>query len=284
MENYDLISAIIIRINDKMKNDDATVQLLQILCSRRTGKQQQLAALQKSGISTNEAVERGIGYMCNLSESIFQDGQRKGIDIGAVRSDIKTVCRMLSLKKNIEEIMGDVGVEQSFVEAVIRVANGDFSTDDANIDRIYEAIYNATDTQNESAPSGKLSNHEGFFFVPTWSGTCEKYAKIGIRRKIRHMSQTRDFLRIRVFHMPFTKMPLMNVRGGSPKSQYSGKPGLIPSCAGIPGHPSSPSAYPFHDVKNFPSPGDVAQKSCTSPILNEENKEGELCEKKEVNT
>lgn len=35
----------------------------------------------------------------------------------------------------------------------------------------------------------------------------KKYAKIGIRRKIRHVLQTRDFLRIRVFHILFTEIP-----------------------------------------------------------------------------
>lgn len=56
---------------------------------------------------------------------------------------------MLSHKKDVMEIIDNVGVEQSFVEFVIQAANGDFSTDDTNIDCIYEVMYGPVDVQNK---------------------------------------------------------------------------------------------------------------------------------------
>lgn len=152
-EHYDLISAIIIRINDDMKSDDSTMRLLQSLCSKCIDKQQKLDVMRKSGISTNAAVEGGIEAMCNLSESIFRDGvvkgERNGINIGTKKTNIKTVCNICSSGENITAMLKVVNIEQSFADTVIQAANGDFSTDDTNIDRIYEAMYNPTDTQNE---------------------------------------------------------------------------------------------------------------------------------------
>ena len=46
-EYYDLISVIMIRLNDQMESSDGTLRMLQILCSKSAGKQQKLEELKK---------------------------------------------------------------------------------------------------------------------------------------------------------------------------------------------------------------------------------------------
>ncbi len=131
-EYYDMLSVIMIRINDRMESSDNTLRMLQTLCSRKAGKQKKLEELQRSGIYA-EPLEGGIGRMCNLSESIYRDGEQKG----SKKENIRTVCRMLSKGKSIQDILDVVGADQFFVDSVIQAAKGNLSTEDDNIDRIY---------------------------------------------------------------------------------------------------------------------------------------------------
>ncbi|MCM1543596.1 MAG: hypothetical protein NC121_20420 [Blautia sp.] len=82
-------------------------------------------------------LEGEIEEMCNLSEFIYMDGEKTG----KKEEKIRTVYRMYSKGKSVPDIMDAAGTDRSFVDAVLRMANGNLSTADNNIDRVYNAMY-----------------------------------------------------------------------------------------------------------------------------------------------
>lgn len=144
-EYYDLISVIMIRINDQMKSEDGTLKLLQALCSKNAGKKKKLEELKKSGIYADQPLEGGIDRVCNLSESIYQDGVNVGIEqgmeIGTKKTGIGTVCRMLAEGLPISSIAKFTDIGEDTVKKIDRVADGNISCDNDNIDRIFKEMY-----------------------------------------------------------------------------------------------------------------------------------------------
>ncbi len=144
-EYYDLISVIMIRINDQMKSEDGTLKLLQALCSKNAGKKKKLEELKKSGIYADQPLEGGIDRVCNLSESIYQDGVNVGIEqgmeIGTKKTGIGTVCRMLAEGLPISSIAKFTNIGEDTVKKIDRVADGNISCDNDNIDRIFKEMY-----------------------------------------------------------------------------------------------------------------------------------------------
>ena len=131
-ENYDLLSIIMIRINDWVKMEDETLSLLQILCSGTINKQEKILALKKAGVIT-DSLEGGITEMCNLSKSIEQRADKK--------ANIRTACRMLTNGMPIAIIAASIGLDEAIVNRIKEISHGNTSCDDANIERIYAELY-----------------------------------------------------------------------------------------------------------------------------------------------
>lgn len=140
-ENYDLLSLIVIRINDRIELHDATLRLLQTLCSGKIGKIEKLNALRKAGILT-DPLEGGITEMCNLSESIYRDGEKSGGQKEKIKEKIRTICRMLADGEiSITNIAKFVALDEAIVKQVQTASRGNTSCDDGNIERIYSIIF-----------------------------------------------------------------------------------------------------------------------------------------------
>ncbi len=136
-ENYDLMDIIIIRINDEAEIEDETLRLLQTLCSNRLEKREKIEKIKQFGICSNE-MEGGIDEMCNLSESIFRGGRQEGRQEGTILANIRTICNMKKDGMPSPNIAKYVETEN--VDAVIDAAEGNFSTDDVNVNRIYKKL------------------------------------------------------------------------------------------------------------------------------------------------
>ena len=82
---FDFINVIVIRLNDRMKAEDAVLGMLQALCSRRMTKENKMEALKEYGIRLTE-VEEEVNNMCNLSDWVFdtaiESGMKKGMEKG----------------------------------------------------------------------------------------------------------------------------------------------------------------------------------------------------------
>lgn len=79
--------------------------------------------------------------MCNLSESIFRGGRQEGRQEGTILANIRIICNMKKDGMPSSNIAKYVETEN--VDAIINAAEGNFSTDDANIAQIYRKLCDA---------------------------------------------------------------------------------------------------------------------------------------------
>ncbi len=98
-EAYDLLSVIVLRINDRIRTEDGVLSLLQTLCSNVTGKKEKLRRLREYGIRIDDSIEKGVGDLCNLSELIETRGETRG----EMRARKQIVLRMLKNGLSCEE-------------------------------------------------------------------------------------------------------------------------------------------------------------------------------------
>lgn len=75
---YDLMNVILLRINDSAAIEDATLRILQIVCSRQIPGRQKLPLLRSMGIRIDEEIREGIEHMCNLSDWIESEAKKEG--------------------------------------------------------------------------------------------------------------------------------------------------------------------------------------------------------------
>ena len=75
---YDLITVVIIRLNDEAAPEDNTMKMLQTLFSNQLSKQEKLHALEKLGMRMNDSLEKGVGGSMNLSDYVELKGIEKG--------------------------------------------------------------------------------------------------------------------------------------------------------------------------------------------------------------
>lgn len=79
---YDLIAVLIIRIGEKIATDNEAMELFAGLFGKKLSKQRRLEFLKERGIRTTADIIKGVDDMCNLSESIYQDGIKEGVGLG----------------------------------------------------------------------------------------------------------------------------------------------------------------------------------------------------------
>ena len=103
-EIYDLLSVIMLRINDRKEPEDRTLAMLRTLFSNRIEKKQKLDELRKLGIRVDRELAKGVDTMCNLSELIERQGIEKGIEQGAERAKKKITRRLLCEGMSYEQI------------------------------------------------------------------------------------------------------------------------------------------------------------------------------------
>ncbi len=67
---YDLMSVIVLRINDRTKSEDEVLTLLQTVCSNLIEKDEKLKRLKEHGIRLDDEIEKGVTALCNLSNLV----------------------------------------------------------------------------------------------------------------------------------------------------------------------------------------------------------------------
>lgn len=73
-ESYDLLSVVILRINDKVNSKDETLAMLQTLCSNQISREKKLNDLSNMGIRVDRELREGVNSMCNLSDLVETRG------------------------------------------------------------------------------------------------------------------------------------------------------------------------------------------------------------------
>ena len=94
-EIYDLMSAIIMRYNDKTELKDKTLQMLQTLSSDRLSKEEKLEKLKNLGMRVDDRIEKGVWKMCNMGDYIEAKAEE--------RTKIRIVRLQLEKKKRTPE-------------------------------------------------------------------------------------------------------------------------------------------------------------------------------------
>ena len=84
-EYYDLISIIMVRLNERNKVSSSILELIHILGSNKTNKLEKIQALRNNDIIVDDNMEKEVGYMCNWGEYMWQGGLKEGLNQGEER-------------------------------------------------------------------------------------------------------------------------------------------------------------------------------------------------------
>ena len=84
-EYYDLISIIMVRLNERNKVSSSILELIRILGSNKTNKLEKIQALRNNDIIVDDNMEKEVGYMCNWGEYMWQGGLKEGLEQGLVK-------------------------------------------------------------------------------------------------------------------------------------------------------------------------------------------------------
>ena len=92
---YDLINVILLRINDNAAIEDATLRILQVVCTRQIPGRQKLPLLRSMGIRIDEEIREGIEHMCNLSDWIESEAKKEGHLAGLEEGKILIINQLI---------------------------------------------------------------------------------------------------------------------------------------------------------------------------------------------
>ena len=81
-EHYDLISVIMVSLNERTKVSSSILELIRILGSNKSSKLEKLQALRNNDIIVDNNMEKEVGYMCNWGEYMWQGGLKEGLEQG----------------------------------------------------------------------------------------------------------------------------------------------------------------------------------------------------------
>ena len=81
-EHYDLISVIMVSLNERTKVSSSILELIRILGSNKASKLEKLQALRNNDIIVDDNIEKEVGYMCNWGEYMWQGGLKEGLEQG----------------------------------------------------------------------------------------------------------------------------------------------------------------------------------------------------------
>ncbi|MCM1232606.1 MAG: hypothetical protein NC489_20975 [Ruminococcus flavefaciens] len=111
----------------KLEGDPRYERFVQMLCSKDVGKKQKLEMLEKIGMDPGPF------------EEAFSEIERIGktIDTG----NIRIICMMLRDGESRKDILGVTGGDRKLINAVAEAADGNFSTEKENIERIYDTMH-----------------------------------------------------------------------------------------------------------------------------------------------
>ena len=83
--HYDLISIIMVRLNERNKVSSSILELIRILGSNKSNKLEKIQALRNNDIIVDDNMEKEVGYMCNWGEYMWQGGLKEGLNQGEER-------------------------------------------------------------------------------------------------------------------------------------------------------------------------------------------------------
>lgn len=99
-DNYRLINAVVVRMNDNVDPATDFLKLLQTLCSNLLGKAEKLKELNEIGLRLDHDLEGGINRMCNVSDYIWEkaatEGMAQGMAQGLEKGTADTIRRIVT--------------------------------------------------------------------------------------------------------------------------------------------------------------------------------------------
>ena len=87
--HYDLISVIMVSLNERTKVSSSILELIRILGSNKASKLDKLQALRNNDIIVDDNIEKEVGYMCNWGEYMWQGGLKEGLEQGINQGEEK---------------------------------------------------------------------------------------------------------------------------------------------------------------------------------------------------
>ena len=90
---YDLMSVIMIRVNDREDMQEPVLDMLRSLFSTRNTKDDCIKKLEQCGIELNEGTRKGLDHMCNFSDYVYNTGYEAGVTSGEARGEAKGEAR-----------------------------------------------------------------------------------------------------------------------------------------------------------------------------------------------
>lgn len=87
--HYDLISVIMVSLNERTKVSSSILDLIRILGSNKASKLDKLQALRNNDIIVDDNMEKEVGYMCNWGEYMWQGGLKEGLEQGINQGEEK---------------------------------------------------------------------------------------------------------------------------------------------------------------------------------------------------
>lgn len=192
---YDLINVILLRINDNAAIEDATLRILQIVCTRQIPGRQKLPLLRSMGIRIDEEIREGIEHMCNLSDWIESEAKKEGHLAGLEEGRLTGLQegRLTGLEEGkiliINQLIRSGLLEESQVLPLLKMSSQEFQEKTKNF----------------------LRFPEGFSPKPSWVRKTGTPYLIKFRQPIRHFEcvpsvRRQDFLRRSNLLLPFVHL------------------------------------------------------------------------------
>lgn len=94
-ENYDLMTLVIVRLGDAEESDNRTLQMLDVLFSRKKDQQEKRRILEKEfDLPMTQELKREVWHMCNFSDVVEREGMEKGLEQGLTQARLETAEKM----------------------------------------------------------------------------------------------------------------------------------------------------------------------------------------------
>ena len=124
VENYDLLTVIIINLDPTMKDQEAgLLNMLSILFSRKLRPEEKEKILEDEyQMPMTEEIKEKVSDMCNLSDAIWNEGVEQGIEKGRTQSALKTLQRYVRRNQPItQDVISDVADDNDMTVEKLRV-------------------------------------------------------------------------------------------------------------------------------------------------------------------
>lgn len=127
-ENYDLMTLVIVRLGNAEESDNRTLQMLDVLFSRRKDQQEKRKILEKEfDLPMTQELKKEVWHMCNFSDVVEREGMEKGLaqglEQGLVQARMEMAEKMKQDGMEVEMICRYTGLSREEIDQIPEKAN-----------------------------------------------------------------------------------------------------------------------------------------------------------------